>query len=106
MRKLTVHRKKYFAGAWSAVHIYVAFGPVSFPSINKDVHQLLGKVKNGKVLESEIPECEVTIMAAYDNLGACVMTDYVTIPSGNEDVVLHGKTKLNPMMGNPFYFEK
>lgn len=45
-------------------------------------------------------------MAAYDNLGACVMTDYVTIPSGNEDVVLNGKTKLNPMMGNPFYFEK
>ncbi|MBQ7912123.1 MAG: hypothetical protein IJ308_00040 [Clostridia bacterium] len=106
MRKLTVNRKKYCAGAWCAIHIYAAFEPVSFPCINKKTHKLLGKVKNGKSLECEIPECEVTVMAAYDNLGVCAMTDYVTIPSGSEDVVLNGKTKLNPMRGNPFYFEK
>lgn len=106
MRKLTVNRKNHFAGAWSSVMIYVSAANLDFPVINKQCHQFLGKLKNGQSVSGEIPEGEVTVLAGYDNLGVCTLTDYIRLPSGTQDIVLNGKTKLNPLMGNPFYFEK
>ena len=106
MRKLTVNRKKNFAGAWSSVVVYVSSARLDFPFIEKRQHQFLGKLKNGKSVSAEVPDGELTVMVGYDNLGVCAITDFVYIPSGTDDIVLTGKTKLNPMMGNPFYFEK
>ena len=106
MRKLTIMRKKYFAAAWSKVVVYASTTKMDFPVIIKGKHQFLGYLKNGKSISLEIPDGEITVMAGYDNLGICTMTDFVHISSGTEDVVLCGKTRLNPPMGNPFYFEK
>ena len=55
--------------------------------------------------ESEIPENEILLIAAYDNLGFFMVTDYVVISQGIEDVAISGKTKFNPSKGNPFLFE-
>ena len=106
MRKVTITRKKYFAAAWSKIVVYASTTKMDFPVIIKGTHQFLGCLKNGKSISCEIPDGEITVMAGYDNLGICTMTDFVHIPSGTEDVVLCVKTRLNPPMGNPFYFEK
>jgi len=106
MRKLTVTRRKYFAASWTPIYIYLSTDKVDFPAVNKSRHRLLGKLKNGQTITCEIPREEVTILAAYHSLGICATTDYATIPAGEQDVVLCGKTKLNPMAGNPFFFEK
>ncbi len=74
--------------------------------ISKDCCNFLGSVKNNSVFEGEITENEVTIIAAYDNLGVFMMTDFVVVPQGTGEVVLNGKVKLNPSKGNPFIFEK
>ena len=86
--------------------VYASGIKMDFPAIVKGTHQFLGTLKNGKSISCEIPDGEITVMAGYDNLGVCMMTDFVHIPNGTQDVVLSGKTVLNPLMGNPFYFEK
>ena len=74
--------------------------------ITKEQCNFLGSLKNNSVLESEIPESEITIIAAYDNLGVFMITDHMVISQGTEDIVVNGKVKLNPFNGNPFIFEK
>ena len=52
----------------------------------------------------EILEDEVFLVAAYDNLGVFMPTDYILIPKGTDEIIIEGKTRLNPSKGNPFIF--
>ena len=106
MRKLTINRKKTFVAGASKVFIYSIENPEPNVEITKDMCTFLGDIKNGKSLEVQIPEHKITILAAYESLGIFMITDHVTLPEGNTDIVLEGKAKLNPSIGNPFLFIK
>ena len=106
MRKIIINRKKSLAGCVGKVLIYTIDRIEEDIAITKNSCNFLGNVKNSSALESEITENEITIIAAYDNLGVFMVTDYIVIPQGTEDVVLNGKVKFNPAKGNPFIFEK
>ena len=106
MRKIIINRKKALAGCVGKVLIYTIDRIEEDIAITQNSCNFLGNVKNSSALESEITENEITIIAAYDNLGVIMVTDYIVIPQGTEDVVLNGKVKFNPAKGNPFIFEK
>lgn len=104
MRKLTIIRKKTFIASISKVFIYSIHEHIKDEEITKDMCTYLGEIKNGKSLEVVIEESEVTILAAYESLGIFMITDYITLPEGNQNITLEGKAKFNPAMGNPFLF--
>ena len=106
MRKITINRKKALAGCAAKVLIYTIDRIEEDTVITKNSCNFLGSVKNNSTFESEITENEITIIAAYDNLGVFMVTDHTVIPQGKDDVVINGKVKLNPALGNPFMFEK
>ena len=106
MRKITINRKKALAGCAGKVLIYTIDRIEEDMAITKNTCNFLGSVKNNSAFESEITENEITIIAAYDNLGVFMATDYRVIPQGTDDVVINGKVKFNPTKGNPFIFEK
>ena len=101
MRKITINRKKSLAGCAGKVFIYTIDRIEEDIVITKNSCNFLGSVKNNSAFESEI-----TILAVYDNLGVFMVTDYIVIPQGTDDVVINGKVKFNPAIGNPFIFEK
>ena len=103
MRKIIINRKKSFVGCASKVYIYITKEVKDF-KIYKEDCLLLGYIKNGKSLEAEILEDEVFLVAAYDNLGVFMPTDYILIPKGTDEIIVEGKTKLAPSKGNPFIF--
>lgn len=104
MRKVIINRKKSIVGCAGKVLIYTLDTVEEKMVITKDKCHFLGKLKNGSILEMEIPENEIIILAAYDNLGMFCVTDYVVLSEGTEDVILNGKVRLNPSKGNPFIF--
>lgn len=104
MRKIIINRKKAFAGCVSKVLIYTIDKIEEGVKITKEKCSFLGEIKNGAFLETEIPENEIIILAAYDSLGVFMVTDHIVISKGSEDVVINGKVKLNPSKGNPFIF--
>ena len=106
MRKVTVHRQRRLVGCAVSVLVFAVENFDIAGKMCKEDFSLLGKIKNGQLLESEIVENEVAIVAAYDSLGEFMITDYITIPQGTEDVILKGEIKLAPLKGNPFLFEK
>ena len=106
MRKITINRKKALVGCAEKVLIYTIDRIEEDMAITKNTCNFLGSVKNNSAFESEITENEITIIAAYDNLGVFMVTDHRVIPQGTDDVVINGKVKFNPTKGNPFIFEK
>ena len=106
MRKLAVNRKKAIAACAGKVLIYYTEKSTEDTVIAKEDCVFLGCLKNNSTLETEIPETEITVLAAYDNLGVFMITDRLVISQGTDDVEISGKTKLNPFKGNPFIFER
>ena len=106
MRKIVINRKKSVAGCAGKVLIYTIENFEADMPITKDQCNYLGSIKNDSVLESVIPESEITIIAAYDNFGLLMITDHMVIPQGTEDIVVNGKVKSNPLHDNPFIFER
>jgi len=106
MRKIIINRKKAIAGCAGKVFIYTIDKIEEDSVITKDRCNFLGSLKNNSSLESEIPENEITIISAYDNFGVLMVTDYIVVSQGGEDVVINGKARLSPAKGNPFIFEK
>ena len=106
MRKLVINRKRSIVGCAGKVLIYTIEKFEEDMVITKEGCNFLGSLKNNSFLESEITESAITIIAAYDNLGVFMVTDYIKISQGTEDVVISGKVKLNPFKYNPFIFEK
>ena len=104
MRKIIINRLKSVVGCAGKINIYSIDKIEKDTIITKEMCAYLGSIKNGMNLEAEIPEKEIAIIAAYDNLGVFMITDILVIPNGCEDIILYGKTKLNPFKGNPFKF--
>ena len=106
MRKITITRRKTFAGCLAKVLICITDQVTEDTVITTDILTLLGTLKNNSVLEAEIPESPITIVAGYDDFGNFLLTDLLVIPEGTEDVHLSGIVKLNPTKGNPFIFDQ
>ena len=106
MRKLTIKRNKTFVASATKVLFCIVNNYYPGKPVPQCDCEILGKVKNGETLQVEIPETKVTIAAAYDSLGVFMITDVVIIPAGSDDIMLEGKAKLNPAVGNPFIFKK
>lgn len=105
MRKLTVRREKCYAGSLAKVKIYVE-DPVTYDLRINDVPcRLLGTIKNGGELSCDIEENEARIFAISDKLSRNICNDFYRIPAGEDDVVLSGKIKAAPFLGNPFLFD-
>ena len=104
MRKIIINRLKSVVGCAGEINIYSIDKIEEDKIISEDMCAYLGSIKNGMSLEAEIPEKKITIIAAYNNLGVFKITDILVIPNGCEDIILYGKTKLNPFKGNPFKF--
>ena len=105
MRKIIISRKKSIIGCACKLSFYIMKNFEEGMQITKDKCDFLGTLQNNSVLESEAPESEFLLVAAYDNLGVFMVTDYIVIPRGTEEVTVGGKTKFNPSKGNPFLFE-
>ena len=106
MRNIIINRKKSFVGCIGKISIYTIHQLNEDEAIPKEKFHYLGSIKNGSFLKTTISEEEITVVAAYDSLGVFMITDYIVIPKGVIDIVLDGKTKLNPARGNPFIFER
>lgn len=105
MRKLTVIRRKAAAGCLGRVKIYIA-DPDGDTYICGFKCRLLGKVKNNSSSIFEIPCKSVKIFAIYDQMTKDFCNDGYDVPEGEEDYVVSGRVELNPLSGNPFYFDK
>lgn len=104
MRKLTVIRRKAFAGCLGSVKIYIS-DATGDTYINGTKCKFLGKVKNNGSATFEIPCESVKIFANYDK----IIKDYYSVgyivPEGEEDCSVSGIVHFNPSEGNPFYFD-
>ena len=105
MRKISIIRKKSIIGCASKVLFYTMENYEKGMEITKDGCVFLGSLKNNAVLECEISESELLLIAAYDNLGVFMVTDSIVISKGSENVAISGKTKFDPSKGNPFIFD-
>ena len=111
MRKITVNRKKSLIGCTGTVLIYtidrIQFDKIieEEKEITKDQCVFVGSIKNGSDLKFEITNNEIVILSAYDNLRLFWVHGAIIIPEGKEEIILNGKVKFNPALGNPFVFE-
>lgn len=106
MRKVVINRMKSIVGCLGKVSIYTSDELGEWDEITPDKCKFIDKIKNGSSLEFEINDNEIIIIAAYDNMGAFMVTDYIFVPQGKDDIEIAGKVKLNPSRGNPFIFLK
>lgn len=104
MRKIIINRKKSIVACANKVSIYTIDKIEKNMIITKEKCVFLGEIKNGDFLETEITENDITIVAAYNNLGVFMVTDYIVVSKGSNEIILNGKTRLNPSKGNPFVF--
>lgn len=105
MRKLTVKRRKAFAGCFAKVKLYIqdANGDTEINCIRC---RFLGKLKNKESATYEIGNESRKLFAIYDNMGKKYCNDTYVIPEGDDDIEVSGVVKLNQSMGNPFLFDE
>ena len=106
MRKLTIKRKKHFAGSIMKVKIYIEDAQPSELTIKGFPCKKLGDIKNNSELVVDIDENLHRIFAIIDVYTKDTCVDMIEIPAGNEDVYVSGRNYLSPFKGNPFIFDK
>lgn len=104
MRKLTIKRRKAFAGCLVKVKIYIE-DPAGDTDINGTKCRLLGMLKNNEAATYEIGNESLKLFAIYDKMSKTFCNDIFIIPKGEEDLEISGVTKFSPVMGNPFLFD-
>lgn len=104
MRKLTVKRRKAFAGCLAKVKLYIedANGDTE---INCTRCRLLCKLKNNESATYEIGNESRKLFSIYDKITEKRCSDTYVIPEGEEDIEVSGVVKLDTSMGNPFIFD-
>lgn len=98
MRKLTLKRKWSIIECGSKIFLYV-----QSPSEQADAEidgidcKALGRLRNGKTVEVDIPDEATTVFVVSSTMQACYM-----IPAGTTDVSLLARPSYDPAHGNPF----
>lgn len=118
MRKLTITREKSPVGSLMKVKFYIQDPLSQEVEIKGCGCRKLGELKNAEVGSFEINQEELVLYSAIDDelvksiksmqskkldITKAVM-DQITIPAGQEDVIVSGKNKFHPFRGNPFLF--
>lgn len=120
MRKLTVKRQKSFVGSAIKVNFYIQDDLSNEVTADGLTFRKLGAVKNATESSFEIECGELVLFASVDDALAKaiksgrenpvdvsrVVMDKIVIPAGNEDIMISGKNKYNPLIGNPFIFDR
>jgi hypothetical protein len=74
------------------------------PVTQKVMCRQLGTLKNGEQATFPIGWGAAKIVVIADKLSKNYCNEYYQIPAGEEDVVLSGKNRYHPFLGNPFRF--
>ena len=105
MRELTIVRQKSFVACTGKVKIYVEDHQNCELVIKGVPCKKVGELKNNEQKTFTITEDAVKLFAIYDVISKDKCNEVINLPAGNEPITLTGKAHLNPMAGNPFYFE-
>lgn len=120
MRKLIVRRQKSVVGSAIKVNLYIQDDLSNEVTVDGLTFRRLGAVKNGTEASFEIECSELVLFASVDDaLAKAIKSGYgmpvdvsraamdkIVITAGQEDILISGKNKFNPLKGNPFIFNK
>ena len=104
MRKLTIKRLNTFVGCGAKVKVYIEDKQNDELLIKGHFCRKIGEIRNNKELTVEIDENEHKIFVIFDILSKDSCCGVALVKEGTEDVILQGKCKFNPFLGNPFTF--
>lgn len=105
MRNLVIKRDKAFAGCLGKYKVYIVDSNSKDLKINKESCRKLGTLKNGEEAVFQIPNEEVKIYLIADKLSKHLCSEFIRLPADEADAYLLGRTKFNPLTGNPFRLE-
>lgn len=105
MRNLTIKRAKSFVGCLAKIKIFIEDSAEGDVNIKNVMCRLLGTIKNGEEKTFQITENESKLFVIIDNLSKDYCNELYCLPAGTDDVVLTGKNRFNPALGNAFRFD-
>lgn len=118
MRNVVITREKSSVACLAKMKVYIEdpiSGDVSIkmrvrddatgqPVTKQVMCRQLGVLKNGEQATFPIGLGAAKIVVIADKMSRNYCNEYYQIPAGEEDVVLSGKNKYHPFLGNPFRF--
>lgn len=104
MRNLTITRRKSFIGCAMNDHVYIRDDLTPEITIDGTPCKKIGIIKNGETKTFQIDESEQQIFLIADKLSKNYCNATITIPEGQEDIVLSGIHKF-VYGSNPFRFD-
>ena len=105
MRKLIIKRHKSFVACLMKTKVYIEDPVANEIAINDVPCRKLGDLKNGEEKAFLIGDEEARVFVIGDKLSKNYCNDFYQLEAGNEDIVLTGKHKYNPVNGNAFRFD-
>lgn len=105
MRKLTIERRKRFAGSAAVVKFYIEDAENEELRIDQVPCRKLGQLKNGETQTFSISNDSAKLFAIHDKLSKEYCNDSYQLPTSGEDIFLSGEAKINPGIGNTFVFD-
>lgn len=105
MRKLTIRRTQSFVACLAKAKVYIEDRVAGDTTINKVPCRKLGEVRNGEAQTFEIADEALKVFVIADALSKSYCSDMYELPEGQEDIVLTGQNRFNPVVGNAFRFD-
>ncbi len=105
MRNLTIMRVKSFVGCLGKLKIYIEDATSNEITINNIPCRKLGELKSGEEKTFQIDNNAAKVFAIFDKVSKNYCNDFYQLPEGEEDIILTGKNKFNPVNGNAFRFD-
>jgi len=102
MREVTLIRKKTFVASLGKVMVYIQSSQVYDLFLEGVRCKRVGLLKNGQLINFEIPDSETILFVVFDQLLPERFHSKYIIPSGKQNIILYTKPKLKPREGNPF----
>lgn len=104
MRKLTIKRGKSFVACLGAFKVYIEDQNSKELTIANTPVRKLGVIKNGEEVDFDIEDGALKVFVIADVMSKEYCNDIYKLPEEG-DVVLTGKCKFNPGVGNAFRFD-
>ena len=105
MRKLTIKREKSFVACMGRMKIFIEDRVAGDTTINGIPCKKIGNLGNGEEKTFEIDDQAAKIFVIADSLSKGYCSELYELPEGQEDIVLTGKNRFNPITGNAFRFD-
>lgn len=106
MRKLTIVRRKAFAGSLVPLKIYVEAPNSKELVIDGVATKYAGFVNNGEYKTVEISDEAQKVFVIYDTKTKDTLKGVAQIEEGTEDILLTGGCVLDAKIGAPFVFDQ